>query len=384
MKVLYISGMYPTPSYPQKGIFCHEQVKALKKIGVDVDVIVPMAVYDREYTKDIWEYEGVAIRYLRYFKLPGVRFFENIGKHLFKALKKSGIDFCSYDVIHADAPLPAGYAAMMLSEKYGLPFVVHAHGLDVYLDNSYKDEKNCDKISEACELVYKKANAVLGGSRKVLDNIQQRVDISGRDFVVYNGVDTDKFKPLENKPKSDVLRIVSVGNLIPLKGHDYTLRAIKQLVDEGYNRVSFKLAGRGPLEEELKALTNELGLEDKVEFLGYVPYDEVVKLLQNSDVFVMPSWYEALGCVYLEAMACGLPAVGCLGNGIDEIIKDGENGFLVPPKNTEQISEVLKTLFDNRLKEKIGECALESASNYYTWIDTARNLESIYGRLTAA
>ena len=59
MKVLYISGMYPTPDYPQKGIFCHEQVKALKQIGVDVDVVVPMTIYDKEYKKRTWNYEGV-------------------------------------------------------------------------------------------------------------------------------------------------------------------------------------------------------------------------------------------------------------------------------------------------------------------------------------
>lgn len=378
MKVLYISGMYPTPSYPQKGIFCHEQVKALKKIGVQVDVIVPMTVYDKEYTKDIWEYEGVEVRYLRYFKLPGVRFFENIGQHLFNSLKKTDIDFNSYDVIHADAPLPVGYAAMKLSEKYGVPFVVHAHGLDVFLDNSYKDEKNCGKIVDACKLVYEKADAVMGVSRKVLDNIQKKVDIRGKDFVVYNGVDTERFRPLENKPKSDVLRIVSVGNLIELKGHDYTLRAIKQLVDEGCDKVSFKLAGRGPLENELKALAKELGIEGKVEFVGYVPYDDIVKLLQTSDVFVMPSWYEALGCVYLEAMACGLPAIGCWGNGIDEIIKDGENGFLVAPKNTEQIIAVLKQLFDNDFKNRIGENAVKAVESDYSWRCSAEVLSNLY------
>lgn len=67
MKVLYISGMYPTPDYPQKGIFCHEQVKALKQIGVDVDVVVPMTIYDKEYKQAIWEYEGVKIRYDKFF-----------------------------------------------------------------------------------------------------------------------------------------------------------------------------------------------------------------------------------------------------------------------------------------------------------------------------
>lgn len=65
LRVLYITTMYPTPAYPQKGIFCHEQVKALNKIGVKVDVIVPMTIYDREYTKH-WTYEDIEIQYIRF------------------------------------------------------------------------------------------------------------------------------------------------------------------------------------------------------------------------------------------------------------------------------------------------------------------------------
>ena len=83
--------MYPVPKYPQKGIFCHEPVKALKQIGVDVDVIVPLPFYDKDYEKSEWDYEGIHIRYIRYFKLPGVRGFENIGKYLYHALKRAKI-----------------------------------------------------------------------------------------------------------------------------------------------------------------------------------------------------------------------------------------------------------------------------------------------------
>ncbi len=384
MKVLYISGMYPNPTYNQKGIFCHEQVKALKKIGVDVDVVVPMAVYDKEYTAKYWEYEGVSIRYIRYFKIPGSRFFENIGKHLYHSLLRSGIDFSRYDVIHTDAPLPAGDAAMRISRKYNVPFVVHGHGLDVFLDDSYSGLNNCAKIAEACANVYKSADAVIGVSRKVLDNIRARVDIGGRDFVIYNGVDTERFSPDEGKEKSDILRLVAVGNLIPLKGHDLTIKALKKLVDEGNNNISLEIAGRGPMEEELRGLVEELGLNDKVKFVGYVPYDDVVKLLNRSDVFVLPSWYEALGCVYLEAMACGLPVIGCKGCGIDEIITDGENGFLVEQKDVDEIAECLRRLADKKKYELISDNALHCVREKYAWSDIAKALNAVYRKIIAS
>ena len=384
MKVLYISGMYPTPAYPQKGIFCHEQVKALKKIGVDVDVVVPMTVYDREYTGEFWEYEGITIRYIKYFKIPGTRSFENIGKHLYRALVRAKIDFKQYDVIHADAPLPAGDAARRIRDRFGVPFIVHGHGLDVFLDNSYAGLKNCGRIAEACAVVYRTADAVTGVSRKVLDNIQDRVDIRGRDFVVYNGVDTDRFCPDPDKAVSETLGLVAVGNLIPLKGHDLTIKALKKLCGEGHENISLTIAGRGPLEQELKDLVKELGLDKQVEFIGYVPYDDVVRLLQRSDVFVMPSWYEALGCVYLEAMACGLPAIGCKGCGIDEIITDGVNGFLVEQKSVDDIVLCLKEMTDKEELRSVSEKALTTVRDGYTWEDTAKTLEKIYrGMMTA-
>ena len=231
MKVLYISGMYPTPDYPQKGIFCHEQVKALKQIGVDVDVVVPMTVYDKEYETKKWKYEDVEIQYVRFLKLPGGRGYEHIGKLLYYSLLLSGIKFQEYDIIHADAPLPAGDAALKLSKKYKIPFVVHGHGLDVFFDESYKDAPNCKKISKVCKQVYEQANAIAGVSQKVLNCIQERVDIYDKSYVVYNGVDTTKFYPMSEKISEKY--ILTVGNLIALKGHDDTIKAFAKLVNSG-------------------------------------------------------------------------------------------------------------------------------------------------------
>lgn len=380
MKILYISGMYPTTTFPQKGIFCHEQVKALIDLGIEVDVVVPMTIYDREYTQKIWDYEGVRIRYLRFFKIPGTIGFEQLGKSLYFSLMHSGIDFSQYDVLHADAPLPTGEALWRVSKKYGIPFVVHGHGLDVFLAESYGDAKNCNKIVKACKRVYREADAVVGVSRKVLDEIQKQVDISQKAHVVYNGVDTEKFTPVEHH--NPFVLISSVGNLILLKGHDVTIKAVKKLVEQGYTNIRLCIAGRGELEEELKQLTRDLQVDDYVEFLGYLPYGDIVKLLQRSDIFVLPSWYEALGCVYLEAMACGVPAIGCWGNGIDEVITDGVDGFLVEGKNEGALFEKLKLLIEDNHYMEIGKNARNTVQHQYKWKDSASALNQLYGELT--
>lgn len=376
MKVLYITMMYPVPKYPQKGIFCHEQVKALKQIGVDVDVIVPLPFYDKDYEKSEWDYEGIHIRYIRYFKLPGVRGFENIGKYLYHALKRAKINFDQYDILHADAPLPAGDAMRIISQKYDIPFVVHGHGLDVFLEESYKNAKNCDKIVKTSIRVYQEATAIAGVSQKVLDQIQKKVDISKKGYVVYNGVDTDKFVPIEHKNRR--VEVVSIGNLIPLKGHDYTIQAVKRLVEEKKYDIHLTIAGRGEKETELKTLVEKLEIQKYVRFVGYVTYDKIVSLLQSSDIFVLPSYYEALGCVYLEAMACGVPVIGCWGNGIDEIIQNGQDGYLVEGKNVESIVENVEKMLEKNHYKEMGRLARENVEKSYRWLDSAQSLREIY------
>jgi glycosyltransferase involved in cell wall biosynthesis len=180
MKILYMTMMYPVPGCPQKGVFCHEQVKALIHEGVEVDVIVPLPFYDDEYETDTWIFEGVKIRYIKYFKIPGTIGFQYIGKYLYLALKKAKIDFKKYDILHADAPLPAGDAIRRISKEYHIPYVIHGHGLDVFFSNSYREAKNCKKITEICIKVYEEADAVAGVSQKVLNCIKQRVDISSK------------------------------------------------------------------------------------------------------------------------------------------------------------------------------------------------------------
>ncbi len=373
MKVLYITTMYPTPTCPQKGIFCHEQVKALLKLGVDVDVAAIIPIYDREVRQSSWDYEGVHIRYVRFFKLPGARDFHRAGYALFFSLFRA-FHLKDYDVYHADAALPAGQAAMIASGKYRIPYIVHGHGLDVYLADSYKDQKNVGKIVAESRRVYQNASGIVGVSQKVLDRIEENKE---NQHVDYNGVDTTKFSPVNHQ--NERVRFISIGNLIQLKGHDLTIRAFKRLSDQYPGKAELEIIGRGPLEEELKALAASLDID--VQFTGYIPYDQVAEHLAKADIFVLPSWFEALGCVYLEAMACGLPVIGCWENGIDEVIHDGEDGFLVHNKNEDELLAVMERLMHKDIREQIGQQARNRVIDSFTWYNSALGCKNIYKKI---
>ena len=98
-----------------------------------------------------------------------------------------------------------------------------------------------------------------------------------------------------------------------------------------------------------RRLAQELGIVERVRFLGRVSRHEVAHLLQSCTLFALPSRYEGLGCVYLEAMSSGKVAIGCLGQGIEEVIRHGSNGWLVEPENVEQLSSALVSLLGNSM-----------------------------------
>lgn len=100
--------------------------------------------------------------------------------------------------------------------------------------------------------------------------------------------------------------------------------------------------------------------------------------MRNAFLFCLPSWYEALGCVYLEAMASGVPTIGCYDNGIDEIIKDSVNGYLVHGRSHHEIYDKMMLLLEGNNYSIISENARRTIEDHYTWSDSARRLKHIY------
>ena len=132
------------------------------------------------------------------------------------------------------------------------------------------------------------------------------------------------------------------------------------------------------MEQQLRNRIAELGLEKQVRLTGGLPHEQVMALMAKSDLFVLPSWGEGYGIVYIEAMAAGCIAVGAKDEGIEDTITDGENGFLVPAGDIDEIHRVMKNVFENREGYEELRSRGQRDAKELTWARNAQTVESIY------
>jgi len=195
-------------------------------------------------------------------------------------------------------------------------------------------------------------------------------------MVVYNGVDTELFRPGPSPNESAPPKLLSVGDLIPTKGHALVLRALAAIRNQ-FPQVQYDIIGDGPELLSLQKLAGELKI--KASFLGRRGRREVAEALRNCTVFALPSRYEGLGCAYLEAMASGRPAIGCRGQGIDEIIRHQENGWLVDGASMDEMASALLCLLGSAEgREKIGRAARRTIMNAVTLSHQAERFNHVY------
>jgi len=249
------------------------------------------------------------------------------------------------------------------------------HGLDAFSTQQVKGRAGswCYRISQR---IYQASKRVICISERVREKVLEGTGDRCRSSVVYNGVDPTLFSPSDQA--SDPPVILSVGNLIPIKGHDVLLRAMASSLPE-FRNVTAEIIGDGPLRSSLEALAAELQISERVRFLGRQTRSQVAAAMRRCTVFALPSRYEGLGCVYLEAMATGKPAIGCREQGIAEVIRHGSNGFLVGPDNDRELGLALGMLLrDSTLRRNLGAAARETILDRFTLTEQTERLAHVY------
>jgi glycosyltransferase involved in cell wall biosynthesis len=379
LHVLTLTPFFPSEGDDSSGCFVSEPLEELARIGV-MNTVFAIQPFYRSQPRGLQN--GVRARWFRYFSLPRGAGLPTAGAFAFARIVSDVRRLHRLqciDLIHAHGPLPCGHAAMLLGSELGIPYVVSVHGLDAFSTNQVQGQAGqwCRRISQR---IYRASRRVICVSEHVREQLLEGTGRSCRTSVVYNGVNPELFSPsADAKPRQPI--VLSVGNLIQVKGHDVLIRAMASLANE-FPDFSLEIIGEGVERSRLEELASQL--HERIKFRGRRSRPEVAAAMRQCTMFALPSRYEALGCVYLEAMSCAKAVVGCRGQGIAEVIRHGSNGFLVGPDNEHELTLALAMLLrDENLRANLGRAARETILDRFTLAQQAQTLARIYRECAA-
>jgi teichuronic acid biosynthesis glycosyltransferase TuaC len=381
LHVLTLTPFFPFLGNEVSGCFIKEPIDQLARLGIVSSVIAASPIHHPPKQPA----PLAPAKWMRYPQLPRTLGLSSAGWLLFARLLGEVSRLHRQrpiDVIHAHGALPCGHASALLSRHLGIPFVVTVHGLDVF-NTCFLGGTPAKWRRKASVAVYRAARIVICISEKVQQILCDGIGGGVGSAVVYNGTDTQLFAPGSAKDAPPGKEILMVGNLIASKGQELALRAIGR-IGTLFPHLRCQIIGEGPDRARLEALASQLGIGPRVQFLVRQSRAAVADAMRACSVFVLPSRNEGLGCVYLEAMACGKPVIACRGQGIDEIIEHGRNGWLIPVDGLEELVQALSALLQSaEVSSRMGMAARETILNGLTLSDQAQRLADIYRQAIA-
>jgi teichuronic acid biosynthesis glycosyltransferase TuaC len=392
--ILVISHMYPQRARGHFGVFVSEHVRALVGIGASISgvvVPVPLVPWPLPLLSVRWrqfadaerartDFASVAVDFPRYLAFPRRLLPAVSAASLCRAVLRDAAlaeRVRSADVIVAHTALLDGEAARRLSRALNTPYVVFVHGADLR-ENLREDAP--DAVRATVAAVLRDAAVVVAVSEAVARGIRSCVTGLRDVRVLHNGVDTALFTPRDSddgRGTAPTLRTLSAGRLVDTKANDLVVRAIAMLSARGLS-VEHTIAGDGPEMGRLRRLATELGIADRVRFTGAYPHADLPALMRESDLFVLPSWDEAFGIVYLEAMASGVPVIAASDGGATDIVTEGADGWLVGPRDVDAIADAIAgfAAMAPADREQMSSAARRKAEAF-TWEANARGLMRI-------
>ena len=386
MKLLTYTSLYPSARQPQHGVFVENRLRRIVECGdVTARVVAPAPWFPFAGSRfgqygafaEIPDREtrfGIDIRHPRYPVLPRIGM--SVAPALMYAATRAAVrrlrdDATGFDLIDAHYFYPDGVAAAMLGRALGRPVAITARGTDVNLIPDYPAPRR--QILRAAE----QASAIIA----VSDALRRRmIDIgiaADRITVLRNGVDTDLFAPVDVRRAREALGLtrptmVAVGNVLASKGQDVAIRALALLDD-----MELLIVGAGADEAAFRALAREIGVADRVRFVGRVPHDDLPRYFGAADVSVLASMREGWPNVLLESMACGTPAVASNVGGVPEIITSGDVGRIMADRTPEALADAVRALRAARPdRARVRAHAME-----FGWEETARAQKALYAEV---
>lgn len=269
-----------------------------------------------------------------------------------------------FDIIHCHDLFPI-WLMDMLRRKLNIPVVstIHARSTDEL------------KIEDSLRgFLCRKSDACIAVSGKLKEELEERYKTSGIK-VIYNGVTASDLNKSESKQKY----ITYCGRIFATKGIDILLQAFAKVLDEEkYFPYRLKIMGTGELLEQLKSYSKELGIQNNVDFMGYVDNKKARSIISNAKIHIVPSTYEPFATSALEAMEENTAVIASRVGGLQEMIIDKKNGLLVEPSNVSELSEAIKELLDDeeyryRLENQASEYVKQ-----FEWPYIAKQVYQLY------
>ncbi|MFT6276643.1 MAG: glycosyltransferase involved in cell wall biosynthesis [Halioglobus sp.] len=308
------------------------------------------------------------------------------GRRAVKYLKEHGHN---YDLIHDNQSLSDG---MLQLQRMGLPLVttVH-HPITSDLRIALAAAKSWQE-----RLLIKRWHSFLTMQKRVVKQLHNIVTVSdcsrqdiARDFaiqpagigVVYNGIDTDTFRPIEGVQRRPLRLMATASADAPLKGLRYLLRAYAQLLKR-YPDLELLLVSKPRPGGKTERLIRHLGIADKVQFVSGITTDEMVRYYAEACIAVVPSVYEGFGLPAGEAMACGVPVVSTDGGALPEVV--GDAGVVVPAKSVVGLVDAIDDLLQNPEKrDQLAVAGRQRIVEKFCWKVCAAQMVDYYEQVLA-
>lgn len=277
-----------------------------------------------------------------------------------KKLKKKE----KFDLIHAFFGIPCGFIAM----KLDIPYIVSLRGSDVPFYNKrfyWLDKLVFKRLSRK---IWSRAKRVVVNSQKLKELANASIPMQEIEIIT-NGIDINEFTPKNHIVNEKNIKLVSTGRLIERKGYKYLIEAIAEM-----NNITLTLVGDGNLKDSLQELAKKINAN--VVFADKKGHTEIVNILQDSDIFILPSLNEGMSNSILEAMATGLPIITTDTGGSKELVDD--NGLIIEKESSTSLKEAIEKLTNNHeLIYNMGNNSRDRAKAM-SWAKVAGEYKDIY------
>lgn len=398
MKVLYLVTAYPRDPTDVITPWLVETIRRLGERGIEVEVLAPS--YRGLPTQTV---EGVRVHRFRYAPRPWetlthdqtapdrirerpaflglVPSYVAAGSLAAARLARSG----EFDLLHAFWPLPHGLLGLAAKRASGVPLVSTFFGVELTWM-----ESDLPFLAPVLRAIVRGSDAVTVISSYTAERLRRQAP-EVRPAIIPFGATVEPPAALPEPGPEDEGRpfeLLFVGRLVERKGVHVLLDALARL--DPSHPVVLRVVGGGPERGALEERTARLGLGDRVVFEGFVPSEELAERFDRCDAFVLPAVVDAkgdtegLGVVLLEAMTYGKPVIASAAGGIVDIVRDGRNGFLVPPGDVDALAgAVRECMADPERRRAMGRNGREDVAAGFSWPVIVDRLAALYHEVAA-